>query len=162
MVLEIFTKRKGAMQMKKKKCQSCGMSEYKQDGNVYTCIYCNAQYEESGGALKLFLNFTERQLDKMREASKEKNENHLLLSQQRKQEKLEKEERLLQQAQQRKKEKEEKEAKLLQQEQQRKKEKEEKALRRSRKRAGICQYCGHHFKGFFKKTCSYCGKAKDY
>ena len=43
-----------------------------------------------------------------------------------------------------------------------KKEKEEKALRRSRKRAGICQYCGHHFKGFFKKTCSYCGKAKDY
>lgn len=148
--------------MKKTKCENCGMSDYKQDGNVYTCVYCNAQYEENAGAFKMLLNFTERQLDKMRETKKEKNENHLLQVQQRKQEKLKKEERLLQQAQQRKKEKEEKEAKLLQQEQQRKKEKEEKALRRSRKRAGICQYCGHHFKGFFKKTCSYCGKAKDY
>ena len=130
--------------MKKTKCENCGMSDYKQDGNVYTCVYCNAQYEESAGAFKMLLNFTERQLDKMRETKKEKNENHLL------------------QVQQRKKEKEEKEERLLQQEQQRKKEKEEKALRRSRKRAGICQYCGHHFKGFFKKTCSYCGKAKDY
>ena len=135
MVLEIFTKRKGAMQMKKTKCQSCGMSEYKQDGNVYTCIYCNAQYEESGGALKMFLNFTERQLDKMREASKENNKNLLNFT-----------ERQLDKMREAKKEKEEK----------------EKVLRESRRKAGVCQYCGHHFYGIFKKTCSKCGKAKDY
>ena len=28
--------------------------------------------------------------------------------------------------------------------------------------AGVCQYCGGSFKGFFTKTCTKCGKKKDY
>ena len=112
--------------MKIGKCSNCGMSEYTQNGNVYTCAYCNAQYEEKEGVFKALLNFTERQLDKMRDAKKEKNENHIKQVNQRKQEKFEKE------------------------------------LRKSRQKAHVCQYCGNHFKGFFKKTCSVCGVAKDY
>ena len=27
---------------------------------------------------------------------------------------------------------------------------------------GVCQYCGGSFKGFFTKTCTNCGKVKDY
>ena len=27
---------------------------------------------------------------------------------------------------------------------------------------GVCQHCGGDFKGFFTKTCTKCGRAKDY
>lgn len=141
--------------MKITKCPNCGMSDFEQNGNLYTCKYCNAQYEESEGAFKALLSFTERQLDKARESKKEKNENRLKERNQRKQEKLDKEE-------QRRQDKLEEERQRLKEAEQRKKEKEEKAIRKSRKQAGVCQHCGAHFRGIFKKTCSKCGKAKDY
>jgi ribosomal protein L37E len=31
-----------------------------------------------------------------------------------------------------------------------------------RRNAGLCQHCGGRFKGIFKKTCTACGKPKDY
>lgn len=45
------------------------------------------------------------------------------------------------------------------------KEKEERRIRQekeAKRMAGVCQYCGGKFKGFFTKTCSSCGKQKDY
>ena len=45
------------------------------------------------------------------------------------------------------------------------KEKEEIALKKKQqdwKNNGLCQYCGGKFKGLFTKTCSNCGKKKDY
>lgn len=35
-------------------------------------------------------------------------------------------------------------------------------LRKNRRIAGICQHCGGSFKGLFRRTCSSCGKRKDY
>ena len=34
--------------------------------------------------------------------------------------------------------------------------------KRNYRMAGVCQHCGGKFKGFFTKTCSSCGKQKDY
>ena len=46
-----------------------------------------------------------------------------------------------------------------QQEEHRRQEEAKKALYRSQ---GVCQYCGGTFKGLFSKSCSSCGKKKDY
>ena len=43
-----------------------------------------------------------------------------------------------------------------------KKEKVEIKKKEKYREAGLCQYCGGKFKGFFIKTCSACGKKKDY
>ena len=39
---------------------------------------------------------------------------------------------------------------------------EKKAQMLKYRMAGVCQYCGERFKGLFRKTCSCCGKPKDY
>jgi len=67
----------------------------------------------------------------------------------------EKEEAEQQKERQRLREEEEKERQL-----EAKKKQEE--LQRSRRTQGICQYCGGTFKGLFSKTCTSCGKKKDY
>ena len=43
-------------------------------------------------------------------------------------------------------------------------EKEEEIERRKPiyRSQGLCQHCGGSFKGLFKKTCTKCGKTKDY
>ena len=46
-----------------------------------------------------------------------------------------------------------------QEEEHRRQEESKKALYRSQ---GVCQYCGGTFKGLFSKSCSSCGKKKDY
>lgn len=38
----------------------------------------------------------------------------------------------------------------------------EEATRRNRRVAGVCQHCGGGFKGLFSRTCTSCGKKKDY
>lgn len=48
------------------------MKEYEKNGNIYTCKYCQAEYEVNESGFKSFLNFTERQIDKFRENKKEK------------------------------------------------------------------------------------------
>jgi len=52
-----------------------------------------------------------------------------------------------------------KEEKAIQEE---KKRKELELLRSQYRTLGVCQYCGKKFKGIFTKTCSSCGRRKDY
>ena len=45
---------------------------------------------------------------------------------------------------------------------QREQEEEAQKLREDRRQAGVCEFCGGAFHGFFSKTCSRCGRKKSY
>lgn len=44
----------------------------------------------------------------------------------------------------------------------RREKEEQERTRASRRKAGVCQYCGGSFGGLFRKKCTQCGKPKDY